>query len=321
VTDRSGPGLRSLLGLAVLSAGCGSPIITLRPVPSGAQAISFLGDTLWAAPIEPGAGPSPVRQLHAAQRNLQAKPTDPAARMLVARRTAALGRLREAVDLYTEIIAEDRGTARLYRRRGEMLLLLREVDLAERDLRRAVKSPAARIEKEFVEDADGRLVQTSLGYQAHLLLGVVQYVRGEHQRAATSLLEAIRYSTGADELVQGGLWLGMALFRAGRGAEALEVIRGIPGDLEVTERVAELTLLRLFRGEVRVDSLRVLANQGRDAEALYLYGLGVIQLVRGEPAIAAELFEEILRLGRWHTWPAIAAESELPRLRPRATLR
>jgi hypothetical protein len=84
--------------LALVMSACASPIVRLRPVPSGAQGISLLGDTLWNVRIPPGEGPSLVQLLHAAQRNLLARPTDVPARMLVARRTAALGRIREATE-------------------------------------------------------------------------------------------------------------------------------------------------------------------------------------------------------------------------------
>ncbi len=307
--------------LAAGLTACANPIIQLRPVPSGAQGISLLGDTLWAAPIAPGEGPPLVRQLQAAQRTLQSKPADPAARMLVARRTAALGRIREAVELYTGILADDRGRARVYRRRGEMLFLIRELGLAERDLRRAVKSPATKVEKEFTEDLVGGLAGTSLGYRANLILGAVRYARGEFGGAVESLVEALRFSDGADELTESGLWLSIALLRAGRGAEAAGVIRGIPGNLDVRRRGPELALLRLFKGELPIDSLRILADSGPEDEALYLFGLGLVHLLRGERQAGAILFEEVLRLGVWQTWSAIAAESELARMGPAAPRR
>jgi hypothetical protein len=196
-----------------------------------------------------------------------------------------------------------------------MLMILRELGLAERDLKRAAKDPRILIEKEFAEDQRGGLESTSLAYQTNLFLGMVRYLRRDHHKAVENLVEALRFSAGADELAESGLWLTVALLRAGRAAEAGEVIRGVPGDLAVTRRGAELALLRLFKRELPMDSLQVLADQGPEQAALYLFGLGLAAVVGGDRQVAADHFEEVMRLGVWHTWPALAAESELAGIR------
>ena len=169
--------------LAFGITSCRGAEVRLTPLPSGAQAVSLLGDTLWNVPLPPGEGPGLVAKLHSAQRNLSVRPTDAGAKLLVARRTAALGRLRDAVSIYSEVIADDFGTARVYRRRGDLLLQLREMAAAERDLRRSATDPAGTGVRDYSEDSSGGLIGSLVRYQASLGLGVVRYVGGDYSRA------------------------------------------------------------------------------------------------------------------------------------------
>ncbi|MBM4188728.1 MAG: hypothetical protein FJ206_15605 [Gemmatimonadetes bacterium] len=302
----------------VVGAGCDRGAVTLTPLPSGAQAVSLLGDTLWNMPLEPGLGPLLVQQLQAAQRHLAARPGDPAAKLLVARRSAALGRLREAVALYSEVIAEEHGTARVYRRRGEILLMLREFKAAARDYGRAYRDPAGAVVKEFAEDSAGGLVGSLVRYQAALGLGLLHQVQGDYDRASERFLVALEHSDGADELVESGLWLSLALRRAGRRAEAAQVIGGIPSNIEVKNRTAEFGLLRMLRGQMGIDSIRSLAaSGGPEDESLVLYVLGFVQLTRSDTTAARDAFAKVIELGQWTTRPYLAAEGELIRLAPR----
>lgn len=177
-------GVGGAIAVAVAAAGCRRPIVQLTPLPSGAQAVSLLGDTLWNVPLPPGEGPQLVQQLRRAQRQLAVRPSDAAAKLLVARRTAVLGRLRDAVLLYNEVLEAEAGSARFFRRRGELLFQLREFEAAGRDLKRAARDPAGLVLKEFAEDTAGGLVGSLVRYQATLGLGILEYARGDYQRAA-----------------------------------------------------------------------------------------------------------------------------------------
>ncbi|MFN0177328.1 MAG: tetratricopeptide repeat protein [Gemmatimonadales bacterium] len=306
------------ISIAAAMVSCRRPIVQLTPLPSGAQAVSLLGDTLWNVPLPPGEGPHLVQQLRAAQRQLTARPSDPAAKLLVARRTAALGRLRDAVLLYNEVIEAEAGSVRLFRRRGELLFQLREFEAAARDLKRAARDPGGAFVKEFVEDSAAGLVGSLVRYQATLGLGILEYARGDYPRAARTLVSALDASDGADELVESALWLGFALRRAGRTQDAAQVFRGIPANVAAKSRSAELLLLQLFRGEVGLDSVRSHLQGGAAAdEALVLYGLGFVQLVRADTTGALDAFEQVLLLGQWAVRPSIVAEAEVARLRSR----
>ena len=71
------------------------------PSASAVQAISLLGDTLRAPTLPPATRERYEAQLAEAQREAAARPDDPDALIWVGRRTAYLGRFREAIAVFT----------------------------------------------------------------------------------------------------------------------------------------------------------------------------------------------------------------------------
>jgi len=302
---------------AWLAAGCGPPTLRVTPPPLGAEAVSLLGDTLWSVRLPAEEGQARVSQLADAKRRAGVRRDDLNVQLLLGRRTANMGRLREAIDLYTVAIEAVPSDPRPYRRRGELLLLVREPDRAARDLQDAVnrarRNPAA---KEFTEGPDGQLVGTTLLYGSLLQLGMTHYVRGDYRRAHAALLGAAQSSEDGDGLAAATLWLLFTLRRAGRAEESGQVARLIPADLPVVTRRAEHRLLQAFAGSIPLDSLqRELAGADPETAGLYLYGVGVSLLAGGRLADAAGTMDEVRHAAGWATMVHVAAEADLARLR------
>lgn len=309
----------SLLAIVAttLLAGCGHYRLALAPPPLGAQAVSFLGDTLWSVRYGHAEAQERVTRLMAAQRRALAEPGNDAATILLGRRTAEMGRFREALEIYSEGLERDWGDARLFRRRGELLLLLREPEKAVRELQQALKRTVLYPDaKEFTETDDGEFVGTRVRYGTLLLLGVAHHIRGDRQAAVNNLTEAARAAVEPDEVAAAMAWLYLTLRRAGRNAEAQEVLGVLPADYEVTHRRAELRMLLALRGELSFDSLRreIATTTDRSVELVYLYGLAVTMEAAGRPEEARALLEEIRRTGFWADVVAVAAEADLARL-------
>ncbi len=315
------------VGLAALLAGCGPPTLRLVPPPLGAEAVSLLGDTLWSVYLPAAEGQARVSQLADAKRRAGARPDDLNTHLLLGRRTAAMGRLREAIDIYTEAIEADPTDARLFRRRGELLLLVREPDLAARDLERAASQAQQRTSTdgsriaaplmEFLEGSDGQLNGAGVLHSSQLLLGMTHYIRGDYRRAYPTLVAAAQSADDGDGIATASLWLLFTLRRAGRLADAGQIAKVIPADLPVVTRKAELRLLQAFAGALSLDSLqRDLGSAERsDAAGLYLYGLGSTLLARGRGAEAAEALDEVRNTTSWASIVYLAAEADLARLR------
>lgn len=314
------PGQWVLVAVVGLVAGACAQPPTQRAVvlPVTAEALSLLGDTLWSLPVPPADGPKLVDQLHRARNRLAASPFDRNAALVVARRTADLGRLRDAVELYTQAAELHPTDARIPRYRGEILLQLRELELAQHDFHDA----AARLmgkatQVEFLEVEDGGLLGSTLQFNIYRLLGLTYYVKGDFARARLTLVEAAKAATSGDDVVAAGLWLFFASRRLGAIEEARTILVRLTDSAAVSARETELTLLQAFRSGVSSDSLHLDLRHPLVAErdALTAYGLGFALLQLGRTDEAELLFEHIRTYRDWSSMPVLAAEAELARLR------
>jgi hypothetical protein len=80
-----------------------------------AQTISLLGDTLYDPPLDGAGGPERVGRLHAAREQVARDSFSLAAWIQLGRSTVAMGRLREAVGIYTRVAAVHFTDPPLYR--------------------------------------------------------------------------------------------------------------------------------------------------------------------------------------------------------------
>jgi tetratricopeptide (TPR) repeat protein len=130
-----------LMPIAVALAGCVDsaqpPEAAPRALPPGAEAISLLGTPLLVAPLRDDQRATLEDELTAARTALEDAPTDRAALIWVGRRTAYLGRYRDAIAVFTDGITRFPGDARFYRHRGHRYITVREFDRAIADLERA----------------------------------------------------------------------------------------------------------------------------------------------------------------------------------------
>lgn len=279
--------------------------------------MSLLGDTLWSVTLPGPVAAERLARLTEARRRDRST-ADLATRLLLGRRTAAMGRYREAVEIYSAAIERLPPDARVLRRRGEALLALREIREAMRDLRDAVAAAARNSTvREFLDGPEGAYTQVSLAHGANLLLGVGHFVEGDYRAATASLLASLQASISPDEIAEATLWLTFALNRAGRTREAADLVRAVPESLAVKQRRAEHRLLLSYRGSLSLATLqREMAEAGDpELEALYLFGFAMSLEASGRTAEATDALEQVRLVGAWHTLPALAAEAELSRIR------
>jgi Flp pilus assembly protein TadD len=318
-TLHSMPGQRTLLLVVGLVASCAQPP-TQRSIvlPVSAQALSLLGDTLWSLPIPAEEGPELVEQLNKARTRLASAPLDVNAALVVARRTADLGRLRESVDLYTKAGELNPMDARINRYRGEILLQLREFEHAQRDFQDAAgKLVGKATQVEFLNIEDGGLLGSTLQYNIYRLLGLTYYLKGDFTRARITLLEAAKAASNGDDVVAAGLWLFFSSRRLGAVEESRVILTRFTDSAAVGAREAELALLEAFRDGVSSDSLHLDLKRPFESErdALTAYGLGFALLQLGRVDEAELVFEHIRRYRDWSSIPVLAAEADLARIR------
>src|SRR5690606_13467687 len=101
--------------------------------------ISMLGDTLRAAPLDADTRARLEAQWQAARDTARARPDDVDAHIWLGRRTAYLGRHREAIAVYGAALERWPRDARLLRHRGHRWITVRELDSAVVDFTAAAE--------------------------------------------------------------------------------------------------------------------------------------------------------------------------------------
>ena len=305
--------MRAFLLLTVV-VGCHAAAVPRTEV-SAVEATSLLGAPL-TRPELPGETRARYEQaLAEARREYEADSSDADAIIWLGRRTAYLGRFRDAIDIYTRGIRRHPNDARLYRHRGHRYITIRDFDRAISDFERAASLTAGRadeIEPDGLPNARNiptSTLQSNIWYH----LALAHYLKGDFGHALDAYRECMKVSTNPDMLVATSHWLYMTLRRLGRDAEAARVLEPIVRDLDVIENGAYHRLLLMYKGQLPVDSLLTSSSSAALDDVTTAYGVGNWYLYNGHAARARDIFQRIVRTGTWAAFGAIAAESELAR--------
>ena len=257
-----------------------------------------------------------LEEARAAQR---LNPRDADAIIWLGRRTAYLGRFREAIGIYTEGLKFHPRDARLLRHRGHRYITVREFRLAERDLERAAQLIAGKpdeVEPDGIPNARNQptsTLQSNVWYH----LGLARYLQGDFRGALRAYRECMKVSKNPDMLVATSHWLYMTLRRLGREREAAEVLAPITADMDIIENRDYHRLLMMYKGELSPEA--VLAEAGRAENSALSngtvgYGVGNWHLYNGRRAEAVEIFRRVTAGPQWTGFGYIAAEVDLERL-------
>lgn len=300
----------ALLCVAVGCAGGGDRS------PRGPEAVSLLGKPLTSPTLAPETRELFERRLASAQRQFDAAPDDELAIVWLGRRTAYLGRYREAISIYTRGLALHPESAWLLRHRGHRFLTLRNLDDAIADLRRAAaltRGAPDIIEADGLPNARDE-PRSTLGGNTWYHLGVALYCKGDFGSAAAAFGECLKYSTWNDDmLVATTAWLHRTLRRLGRDDEAAALLEPIHDGMDVIENDAYLRSLLFAKGELSLE--RALTDTGDGVTRVTLaYGVAAELLARGEDDAGIEILRRIVRTDQWAAFGYLAAEADLVRL-------
>lgn len=233
------------------------------------------------------------------------------------RRTAYLGRYKEAIAIYTNAIMKYPKDARLYRHRGHRLITLRCFDDAIKDFEKAaklIKDQPDEVEPDGMPNARNiptSTLQSNIWYH----LGLAHYLKGDFGRARKAYRAAEKVSKNPDMLVATTHWLYMTLRRLGREKEARATLAPITDNLEVIENADYYKLLKLYQGKLKPSDLLSDSNQTANtlSNATVGYGVGNWFLYNGRRADAENIFRQVIMGNQWASFGHIAAEVELTR--------
>jgi tetratricopeptide (TPR) repeat protein len=312
----------SRLWLLVAAAASCSPTSPPPAAPGAGprgelEAVSFLGEKLYAPVLPAERRQELEKRLAEARARYDADPNDPEAILWLGRRTAYLGRYREAIAIFTRGIEKFPSDARFYRHRGHRYITTRRLDDAVADLEKAASLVEGRPDEvepdglPNVRNIPTSTTQSNIWYH----LGLARYLQGDFARALPAYRRCLDVSKNPDGLVSTGHWLYMTLRRLGRAEEAARLLESIPEELDVIENQDYERLLRMYRGGIAPAALLDGAEKDGSAVAFATvgYGVGNWDFYNGRTAEAASLFRRIVARGDWAAFGDIAAEADLAR--------
>lgn len=234
------------------------------------------------------------------------------------RRTAYLGRYKEAIGIYSEAIDKIRTDARLYRHRGHRFITLRCFDKASYDLEIAAwrsRGKPDQIEPDGLPNARNiptGTLQSNIWYH----LGLALYLKGDFRAASRAYQQAEKVSKNPDMQVATAHWAYMTLRRLGHKKEAEKAIAGIGDNLDIIENADYYKLIKLYQGKLKPSDLLGDTTQTANtlSNATVGYGVGNWHLYNGRRAEAEKIFRQIVAGNQWASFGYIAAEAELTRL-------
>jgi tetratricopeptide (TPR) repeat protein len=304
-----------MLSSAAVVAGCaatGGTAYTRETAPR-AEAMSLLGEPLFAPAIAPETRARLERDLEAARARYERAPGNADAIIWLGRRLAYLGYYRDAIDVFSEGITKHPDDARLYRHRGHRYITTRQIARALADLEKAALLVRDRPDEIEPDGQPNRfnIPTSTLKSNIYYHLALAHYLRHDFRSAAAVWRRAVDAADNDDMLVAATDWLYMTLRRLGQEQEAAAALERIRPEMRILENDAYHRRLLMYKGLIQPDS--VMPAETQDAVQLATYGYGVANwhLYNGDRYAAEVLFRRILAGGNWAAFGFIAAEAEV----------
>jgi tetratricopeptide (TPR) repeat protein len=280
------------------------------------EAISLLGKPLYSPPLPEERKKELEANLARAKADYEQKPDDPERLIWLGRRTAYLGRYREAIQIYTRGIEKHSNYAKLYRHRGHRYITIREFDKAIADLEKAallIRGVPDEIEPDGMPNKFNIPTSTS-HFNIWYHLGLAYYLKGDFKNALRCYVECMKFSKNDDALCATSHWLYMTYRRLERGREAAKVLEPIHKEMKILENTAYHHLLLMYKGQMSPESLLESARENDLDMATVGYGVGNWHLYNGQVGKAREVFQKVIEGPNWAAFGYIAAEADLKRL-------
>jgi tetratricopeptide (TPR) repeat protein len=283
-------------------------------LPSGAEAISLLGDTLYTPELPENLYREYRGHLDQAVRDYRIDPEDKDAIIWLGRRLSYLGQYREAIRTFTEGIYKYPEEPGFYRHRGHRYITLRMFDQAVSDLETAVsmmRNQPDEIEPDGLPNVRNE-PRSTLHSNVWYHLGLAHYLKGDYHAAIEAYRNCLNVSGNDDMLVATLYWYYMAEKRAGNDERAGRLLELVDVEMDVIENDNYHQLLLVFKGKFDADKL-VEASEDAFQNATVGYGIGNWHYINGRTERAFRIWNEVLETGQWPAFGFIASETEIAR--------
>ncbi len=305
---------RKVMVVAVaLCAGAALPGAQEAP-----ETTSLLGRPLRSPELPAETHATYEANLEQARKEHDLSPASEDAIIWLGRRSAYLGRYREAIAIYTRGLELHPDSPQLLRHRGHRYLTVRQLDNAQADLARAAKLIEGKpdeIEPDGIPNAKNTPTST-LHFNIRYHLALTHYLKGDMEAARGEWERCMEVSKNNDSIVAVSRWLYSTLRRLGRDDEAARLIAPIQPDMEVIENQDYLDLILMYKG-VRTPEALLEGRTGLSWVTV-AYGAAVWQRGNGREAEGRRILEQIVDPQAadhpWASFGYLAAEAELAAL-------
>lgn len=312
------------------AVGCDSPPETSETAPPVAQpsartlprpyeAISLLGDTLYASDL-PTAQPASDSAQSTAARAYEQAPTLQNT-IDYGKALAQRAQYQDAIRLFTAGLQEFPNAPELYRYRGEQLIVTRQFDRAVQDLVKGAELLQNRPVSVASEvPASPRELSPALRFEVYYHLGLGYYLQGQYGEAAQAYEQSLSAALSDDDRVAAADWLYMTYRRLGEDEVAEKTLAAIDEEMNLQHQEGYFERLLMYKGLVDPDSLLRLdtPSDERDREAMlatYGYGVSNFYQTEGDSLLSQQIKEKVVSGKYWAALGYIAAEADLARER------
>ncbi len=283
-------------------------------LPGEPETFSLFGEPLFMTPLRPEIMESQRKLYDEALKNWENDPEDPDNIIWLGRRTAYLGRFREAVAIFSMGIEKYPKDPRMYRHRGHRFITLRFFDQAINDFEVAaelIEGKADEIEPDGIPNDRGVPV-SSLHFNIWYHLALAYYLKADFEKALHAYEMCMKASEIDDKVIATAHWYYMTLRRLGRKAEADKILENIHDGMDIIENIHYYKCLMMYKGENKPETLMKEARDMGDLGLVTIgYGIANWYNYNGKQEKAAEILKEIVAVEGWAGFGYIAAEADL----------
>jgi tetratricopeptide (TPR) repeat protein len=285
--------------------------MTVNILPGEPEVFSLFGEPLYRAPMRAEIYEAQKARYDEAYENYVKDPEDADNIIWLGRRTAYLGRYREACAIFSIGAKKHPDDPRFPRHRGHRFITMRMFHRAIEDFERAeelMDSSANEIEPDGIPNDRNQPVsslQTNVWYH----LGLGYYLIGEYEKAERAYEKGIKVWDIPDNYASFANWYYQTLRFLGKDEEAKALIEKASPDMDLIENGMYLNLLLVFKGEMPVEELeKEMRSSGELGLVTLGYGIAAWYLINDEKEKATDLLKEIVSIKGWAGFGYIAAE-------------
>ena len=279
------------------------------------EATSLLGTPLYRPVLDKETLADFETKLVNARTEYEAAPESIDSAIWFGRRTAYLGRYREAIAIYSKAIDLHPREPKLYRHRGHRYLTVREIDKAIKDFEKAaelIQGKPDEIEPDGLPNAKN-IPTSTLHTNIFYHLGLAYYLKGDFSHAEQAYRKCLEASKNDDMLVAVTHWFYMTLRRQNKKDEAEELLKPISANMNVIEDFDYQSLCLLYKGMKQPGDLMGTDKMEGLSGATVSYGVGNWYFYGDQTEKALEIFRKIVDGKEWASFGYLAAEAELSR--------